>query len=194
MSAIIRFNKFQNQRGEYKCCIFGLLHNHGLATLAEKLAIDKMLIIPALFSPSCRERMVQGLDSIRDQYFVTIEKGTGTTDRPLGVYDRHLSIFVPTERGKRYAKQREEVISTASRCARSTGGLRRLAANVKMCTSRLLQKPDQTALPGNKKDKPSRSGIFPKPVGRPRGWVLARSIHLPDFFESRRCMKGYSEA
>lgn len=201
---IERFFKYLVFCGRYKGCVFGLLHNAGIESLAAKLYIDQEVIIPRVFGPGeQRQAVLRSLGSISTLYFERIygmAASTMAADNKAGWEQLHSVEFTANERGLAYEARRKDADSHASTTSWLSPS--HWAERVRVCMMQILSRHMEVQAGTRRKDaqgswRGSHDEI-PAGTGRshlwhvPVGWKCWFSLHLPDFFESRP-IKGCAE-
>lgn len=113
---VFRFTRWQNSYGHYKGCAYGVLQSDGVEGLAHKISMDWNLLIPRLAtSIEMRTQLAERLENFASLYFTTIEGYTTAIyeSRIGSLAEAKESSFSLTERGKSYAKTRDDTIRAA---------------------------------------------------------------------------------
>jgi len=195
---IERYAKFVNMLGHYKGCVHGVLHTYGPARLADKISMDRSILVPGLVtSVQMRLEFTKRIDGTAKQYFTQIDGRFSAILRTSAganssvPFDEQSRIrYKPTARGKLYEENRKHafhairyavrpLVDRALACVRSRrqrfNPFWRTAADGVFC--------DQTCMgPGQ---LPWES-VQESPVwAEPPKWRDAGSVHLPELFEHR---------
>lgn len=100
-----RFFACQDARGKYKGSISGLMHVKGLPALAEKLYMDRNVLIPRIILPtdsSLRRSLIHKLERVETLYFSSIDGIEGSTapDEDVSEWRATQTVqYTATERG-----------------------------------------------------------------------------------------------
>jgi hypothetical protein len=193
---ISRYAKFVNMLGHYKGCVHGVLHTFGPSRLADKLSMDRSILVPCLAtSVEMRLELTKRIEETAKQYFTSID------GRSSAIFAAGANTRVPfheesgiryklTARGRLYQDNRKHAFHTIRHAVRPL--LERALACVKSARQRpgafLLTEADkmlcdQTCMgPGATPQVPAtESEVWAEP---PR-WRDAGSVHLPEMFEHR---------
>lgn len=196
VAAIIRFCKYQNFCAIYKGAVHGILHTHGPRMLAQKLYLDRNVIIPSIIScPQLRRDMQNGLNGIARLYFVSIPGVEGSTmpsDCIGGWNEVQTMSYELNGRGLSYEEGRKAAVAAANCSGLSP---RHWAGKIKLCFAAMLDRHE--VFPNGKAfndingtwRSPRRAPQGTSPSSHlwrwPYGWQFRASLHLPDFFEYR---------
>lgn len=74
LNAMSNLTKFTDYKGWYKGSCFAILQSSGVAGLAEKLYMDRSIVIPRLvYDQTLRKDYLRCLDQVREFYFLSID-------------------------------------------------------------------------------------------------------------------------
>ncbi|KAK6421274.1 hypothetical protein LTR95_016829 [Oleoguttula sp. CCFEE 5521] len=180
--AISRFAKHQNILGLYKGSNHGILHSRGLEALAQKLWVDRNVVLPRIstFARLCFER----IDGVTE---MLVEARSYA----------HLSSidYTPSERGKAYDRDRRTTLSIVER-GRAMSSIVREQARIRLGS--LRDRPDVFPASGlNRQQQLFRAHWDDRKYTLeveattssdrvyPWKWWPTRGFHLPDLFERR---------
>jgi hypothetical protein len=195
---IERYAKFVNMLGHYKGCVHGVLHTYGPDRLADKISMDRSILVPGLVtSVQMRLEFTKRIDETAKQYFTRIDgRFSAILRAPAGAnpsvpFDEQSRIrYKLTARGRLYEDNRKHafhairyavrpLVDRALACVRSKrqrfSPFWRTAADGVLC--------DQTCMgPGQLPwESVQESPVWAEP---PR-WRDGDSVHLPEMFEHR---------
>lgn len=199
LAAVGNFTKFLNVRGRYKGSCFGLLQMKGLPFLAQKLYVDRSIVVPRLIDdPPERMQLDQAIDEVRAIYFhriAGIEGSTMITDENERKWQQVQNVsYEANQKGRAYESQRNDVLeSTLDSAALSLNHIR---ARVGRCIGDLVRRSGEVDRGERDADSPLTwrgsnldFRMWPSVACRPWHWTLnwanERSQFLPDFFENR---------
>lgn len=203
--AILRFFHYQDKGARYKGSVYGILHTAGPEVLAQKLWLDRNIVMPRIISCGHeRMDMIRGLNGVARMYFQSIDgtEGSAMTGSHTGGWNETQTMsYTLNERGRSYEKCRNDVVATTAECISLSP--KHWATRIKACITDITQRRD--VFPKRKEFSDAQGtwrGPEPVPEGtaaechlwqRPYKWLLRPSVHLPDFFEHRPS-KGSCEA
>jgi hypothetical protein len=195
--AIARYSRFATPAGRYKGCVYGLLHANGPETLAYKLHMDRVLVIPRIIPESDgygRRRMQQRLESIVRQYFTSLSGASQYTE-PYGASGAQMTIlkvqYSLNERGASYEKTRQTAISVAKATVLTPRS--QWIDEIKHCINGIRRRNDLLGERSTYAINESWRGPESVVEGTDRGslrkwlntWIVPGGVHAHDFFENR---------
>lgn len=196
VAIIDRYAKFVNMLGHYKGCVHGVLHTYGPRRLAEKLSMDRSILVPCLAtSVQMRLELTKRIGETAKQYFTCID------GRSSAIFAAGANTSVPfheesgiryklTARGRLYQDNRKHAFHTIRHAVRPlleralaciTSARRQPGAFILTAADDVLC--DQTCMgPGATPQVPATESPM---WAAPPKWRDAGSVHLPELFEHR---------
>lgn len=184
--------------GHYKGCVHGVLYTFGPGRLADKLSMDRSILVPCLVtSVQMHFELTERIDETAKQYFTLIDgrssaifSGPAGANSSVPFHEESGTRYELTARGRLYEDNRKHAFHTirhavgplvekALACVISARRqfipFRKTAADAVLC--------DQICMgPGQSPWEPAtESPVWAEP---PR-WRDDGSVHLPELFEHR---------
>jgi hypothetical protein len=189
-----RFFKYSSNSNVYKGCVYGLLHVAGPEIVAEKLWLDRNILIPQIVETELeRQGLTACLTDVARQYFVTID-GLDNNVYPdrLGEWAQHSRIsYKLTARGASYDLSRSgAMIAAACDYARTSwkfvqSCVTDMSARQTIFPEGRLYSDRRATWNGPEEHETWRHAVSEGQRSTLKRWPWHGESHLPDFFEHR---------
>lgn len=191
--AVTRFGKYRSIYNQYKGCAHGLLHTLGLRHLAQKILMDKnVLVLRLATSVYQRKDLIGSVNALSRVYFNSIE-GVDSVVLPNVSDDdtfwdtNHSITYNLNKRGQKYQSTRAQAIDFTKRC--SILGPDYLLNKALACLPRLRARrggvPFDTYNPWRVRARVPADTTIPGSIYSEPFWAWNKNFHLPDLFEYR---------
>jgi hypothetical protein len=193
--SISNLSRYTDAFGRYKGSVFGLLQQFGVEYLAGKLYRDRHVLIPLIFTDyTSRNRMLHGVNTVQELYFLRIDGIEGSTLPHTNSGNPQLLQSIrceANERGTQYTRTRRAAIARA--CTELSS--KYWATAVGQCVESVLarfklvkdgkRKPDHPSATWRGEDRMRPFNRLAMDAPNPVGWWRLCSFHIPDYCEFR---------
>ncbi|KJY00357.1 hypothetical protein TI39_contig334g00008 [Zymoseptoria brevis] len=192
---MICLDQFTSHLGEYKGSVFGVLHQDGHDGLAEKLYMDREVLVPKVFSDHrARQDMIEAVKAVERMYFDRIEGVEQLTySNPQSYYRDFCWVkYEANERGLSYALSRKTAIARAYEFVSAHHWIKVVGECVKGIVARFTlvklgkRAADPTWASWRGENSVLPFGGWARDYNFPRwSWMTRGGYHVPDYFEFR---------
>lgn len=191
---ITRYAKYLNFYGRHKGCIHGVLHGCGIGMLAQKMSIDRSVLIPRLAtSEETRRELTEKVVEIARPYFTSIGGMTSETtisEDPGRFTEQVRYHYTLTPRGKLYDENQKFTLDTVKESVSHIfDGVITRILGMKRKNGEVFAKSSFEEFREFKRIRPSSvPAVAPRDSANwssPPQWRDHESVFLPDLFEHR---------